>query len=100
MFLEKYVSELYFAQIIKKYSEDYLNILDEQKFLEICALFKKYNFYFLNDIVLSYLEIFQMDVIELNKKLLKLKEIHGDYFNVIIGNDLTLLEGVLGENYD
>lgn len=97
MFLEKYIDGIYFNQILKKYNEEYLNLLEEQNFLEIYTLFKKYNFYYINDIALSYLEIFEMDVIELNKKLLKLKEKYGEYFNVIIGNDITLLEEIMEE---
>lgn len=99
MFLEKYIDELYLSQIIEKYNEEYLSLLDEQNFLEIYALLKKYNFYFINDLALSYLEVFEMDVVELNKKLIKLKEKYGERFNIIMGNDLTIFSEIF-ERYE
>ena len=61
MFLEKYLSEVKFNLLLDTYEEFYLNDLDEEKFLEIYNLFKKYNFYFVDDIILNYLEIFFMN---------------------------------------
>ena len=35
MFLQKYVSEFYYNQILDNYKTEYLELLDEQNFLKI-----------------------------------------------------------------
>ena len=94
MFLEKYLSEVKFNLLLDTYEEFYLNDLDEEKFLEIYNLFKKYNFYFFDDIILNYLEIFFMNKEEVENKLLELKAKLGDKFNYKIGNDMRYLESI------
>lgn len=91
MFLEKYVSDLYLDIIYSNYDEDYVNNLDEKKFIEIYNLFKEYNFYFINDIILNYLEIFEMDYDEVEDRLIELKEKLGNNYVQIIGNDMSYL---------
>ena len=86
MFLEKYVSDLYLDIIYSNYDEDYVNNLDEKNFIEIYNLFKKYNFYFINDIILNYLEIFEMDYDDVEEKIIDLKEKLGNNFVQIICN--------------
>ncbi len=94
MFLEKYVDELYFNQILNKYNSEYLELLDENNFLEVLKVLSKYNLYFVNDIALSYLEIFEMDSNEFDMKLNKLREKYGEYFNVKIGNDIKIFDEI------
>lgn len=95
MFLEKYLSEVKFNLLLDTYEDFYLNDLDEVNFLEIYNLFKKYNFYFVDDIILNYLEIFFMDSSEVEDKILDLKDKLGDKFNYKIGNDMRFLESIL-----
>lgn len=47
MFLKKYVNEVYYDLIISNYDKTFLEGLDEENFLEIYNIFKKYNFYFI-----------------------------------------------------
>ena len=61
MFLEKYVNSTYYNMILNNYNIEYLNSLDEDNFIKIYNLFKKYKFYFIDDIVLKYLEILDYD---------------------------------------
>ncbi|MDD5979632.1 MAG: hypothetical protein PUC23_00785 [bacterium] len=58
MFLEKYLNEFYFDMVLYNYEESYLNSIDEENFIKIYEVFKKYSFYYINDIILKYLEIF------------------------------------------
>lgn len=95
MFLEKYLDEFYFKQVLLNYEEGYLRSLDEENFLQIYHLFLKYNFYFVNDIILNYLEIFEMDKTFVLEKLLFLKGKLGDKFNYIIGQDMRYLNYIL-----
>ena len=95
MFLNKYVSHLYLDIIYNNYDEEYLKIIDEENFKKIYELFKKYNFYFIEDIILKYLEIFEMDYDEVNNKILELKQKLGPEFVYIIGNNMTYLSEII-----
>lgn len=98
MFLEKYVNSTYYNLILNNYNSEYLNSLDEDNFIKIYNLFKKYKFYFIDDIVLKYLEIFDMDEDDVEEKINFLHEKLGDRYIYIIGNDLRYLDEIL--DYD
>ena len=92
MFLKKYISKQYLDLIFSNYSEDFLNILDEKSFKKIYNLFKSYGFYFIKDIILNYLEIFDMEYDDVNSGIIKLKEKLGEDFINLIGNNMIYLE--------
>mgnify|MGYP004464769549 FL=1 len=91
MFLQKYVSEFYYNQILDNYKTEYLKLLDEQNFLKIYKLFVEYKFYFIEDIILKYLEIFEMEYSEVKQKLELLRVELGKNFVFIIGNNMNYL---------
>lgn len=95
MFLEKYLDEFYYNMVLDNYEYEYLKILDEDNFKEVYNLLKKYNFYFINDIILNYIEIFELDTKLLEEKLNILKEELGDNYIYIIGNNMRYLEVLL-----
>ena len=55
MFLEKYLDEFYYNMVLDNYEYEYLKTLNEDNFKEVYNLLKKYNFYFINDIILNYI---------------------------------------------
>ena len=95
MFLNKYVSVLYLELIYDTYDEEFLANLDENNFIKIYNLLKESNLYFVDDIVLNYLEIFQMDYNDVYNGLLKLKEKLGNNYNYIIGSRMNYLEEII-----
>jgi len=95
MFLEKYVNKLYLDLIYSNYDERYINSLDENNFIKIYELLKQYNFYFINDIILNYLEIFEMEYDDVEEKLINLKEKLGNDFVNIIGNNMSYLDEII-----
>lgn len=95
MFLEKYVSNFYYNQILDNYKMDYLYSLDEQQFLSIYKLFLEYKFYFIEDIILKYIEIFELDYNLVKEKLDNLKHKLGNNFTYIIGNNVNYLDEIL-----
>jgi hypothetical protein len=95
MFLNKYVNNFYYNQIINNYEEEFIKSLNEDNFKKIYDLFISFNFYFVDDIILDYLEIFAMNPEYVKKKLLELKDKLGDRFNYIIGNDMTYLNSLI-----
>ena len=95
MFLQKYVSKFYYNQILDNYKKEYLELLDEQTFLKIYKLFVEYKFYFMEDIILKYLEIFEMDYNIVKEKIELLKNKLGNNFVYIIGNNMNYLDEIL-----
>lgn len=92
MFLNKYLDNFAYEEIIGNYNECYLCYLDENNFIQIYNVFKKYDFYFINDIIVNFLEIFSLDKSFVERKILELKEELGEKFVYIIGNDMRYLE--------
>ena len=77
------------------YEEWYLEGLDEKNFIEVYDVFKRYGFYFIDDIILNYLDIFCFDREEVEDGILDLKKELEDSFVSIIGNDMRYLEKIL-----
>ena len=69
MFLEKYLDEFYYNMVLDNYEYEYLKTLNEDNFKEVYNLLKKYNFYFINDMILNYIEIFELDTKLLEEKI-------------------------------
>lgn len=95
MFINKYVNDFYFGLIFHEYNKQYLNSLDEDNFSKIYILFKDNGFYFIEDIILKYLEIFSMDYDDVFEGIKLLKRKLGDNFVNIIGNDITHLDMII-----
>ena len=95
MFLEKYVNNFYLELIYNNYEEGFLNSLDETNFISIYNLLKENKFYFIDDIILKYLEIFEMEYEDVNNGLINLRNKLGENFVYIIGNDMSYLEEIL-----
>ena len=91
MFLNKYVNDVYYEMILEEYDEGYLSTLDEEQFKKVYNLFKEYGFTFIEDIILRYLEIFEMEYEKVREKLEDLKMELGVDFVYIISNNLSLL---------
>ena len=97
MFLQNYLDDFYYNQVINMYEADYLNTLDVVNLYKIYKLFELYEFYYIEDIILKYLEIFTIDYKIVNNGILKLKDKLGDLFVYKIGNDMTYLNEIIKE---
>jgi len=95
MFLKDFLSEIVYNQIIDNYEDEYLSNIDKNNFFQVLEMFKKYDFYFIEDIILNHLDIFTMDSNDVETKILELKDRLGDDFVSIIGNDLRYLTQIV-----
>ncbi len=95
MFLEKYLDDFYYNMVVDNYEYSYLEGLDEDNFKEIYKLLKEYHFYYINDIVLNYIEIFSLDKEEVEQKIKELKEKFGNNYVYLIGDDMRALDYIL-----
>jgi len=98
MFLNKYVNEFYYDLILENYDEEFLKTLDEYNFLLIYKLFESYKFYYIDDIIYKYLEIFTMDYKMVNDAIKLIEDKLGENFVYKIGNDMKYLNEIL--NYE
>ena len=66
MFLETVLSENNMELIYDKYDKEYLECIDPYNFANIYNLFLENKFYFIEDLIVKYLEIFTLnkDIIE------------------------------------
>lgn len=96
MFLDNYLDDVKLELLYSTYDDWYLEGLDEENFVNVYNVFKKYNFYFIDDIILNYLEIFELDPFDVDNKLIEFKNRLGDKFVYIIGEDMRYLEEILG----
>lgn len=99
MFLEKYLSNTKLELLYDVYEEEYLNTLDKHNFIEVYNVFSKYNFYFIDDIILNYLEIFELEPKHVENKILKFKNELGEKFVYIIGNNIKYLEKIFSPKF-
>ncbi len=95
MFLEKYLDDFYYNMVVENYDYNYLEGLDEDNFKEIYKLLKEYHFYYINDIILNYIEIFSLDKEEVEQKIKELKEKFGNNYVYLIGDDMRALDYIL-----
>lgn len=95
MFLDKYLSETKLDMLYSIYDDNYIYSIDYNNFMKIYNIFNQYQFYFIDDIIVNYLEIFTLDAEEVITKLEILKYQLGEKFVYIIGNDMRYLESLL-----
>ena len=100
MFLGKYLNDFYYDLVYDNYSSAYLEGLDESNFVAVYNVFNKYNFYFINDIILNYIELFEMNPYHVEKGILRLRNKLGNNFAFIIGNDMRFLNEIINEELE
>ena len=54
-----------------------------------------YNFYYINDIILNYIEIFSLDIDDVKNGIIELRNKLGSNYVYIIGNDMRYLDCLL-----
>ena len=99
MFLNKYLDSFYCDLVYDNYDFSYLEGLNENNFKNVYNIFSEYNFYFINDIILNYIELFEMNPIDVENSILKLRDKLGNDFVYIIGNDMKYLNEIIN-GYD
>ena len=75
-----------------KYNDYYIEGINYDNLISIYNLFKKYKFYYIDDILVNYLEIFEKDYDYVEEKILELRKDLGNDFVFIIGNDMRYLD--------
>lgn len=100
MFLETVLSETNMELIYDKYEKEYLECIDPYNFADIYNLFLDSKFYFIEDLIVKYLEIFTLrkDIIE--DAIFALESEYGSDYIYHIGKDLSLLDNAINEELE
>ena len=92
MFYNEYLNDDYLEELYHNYSMDYLKGMDMNNFYEIYNVFKKYKFDYIEEIILKYLDIFELDKEVVEEKIGNLIKILGSNYVDIISDDFNYLE--------
>ena len=95
MFLEKYLRPVYLDIVYNNYDNGYLKLLDEDNFNEVYNLLKRYGFYFIDDIIIDYIELFNIDSKYVEKAILDIKTLLGDDYIKKIGNNMVIINKII-----
>ncbi len=87
----KYLDDFYKEELLETYDTKLIESIDINNGKKILEILNKYDFYFIEDIILNYIEIFMMDASKVEEGILKLKDKLGDNYQMKIGDDLSLL---------
>lgn len=94
MFLYKYLSDIKLKLLYEVYEEEFINNLDEDNFIEVYNVFKKYGFTYIDDIIRMYLIIFTYDFEYVEEELVNIINSLGDNYLSLISKDLRLLSSI------
>lgn len=95
MFLGKYLNSTYMDLVYNSYDEKYLGLIDENNFDEIYSLLKENGFYFIDDIILNYLELFEIEKKYVKRALSEIKRVLGDDYVQQIGKNMMLIDKII-----
>lgn len=95
MFLEKYLNSTYLDLVYSNYEEEYINLLDEDNFKKVYTLLINNKFYFIDDIILNYLELFEIEEKYVELAIRDIKLILKDNFAKKIGKNMTLIDKII-----
>ena len=95
MFLNKYLNSTYLDLVYSNYEAYYMNLLDEDNFNKVYMLLKNNNFYFIDDIILNYLELFEIEEKYVQLAVSDIKSALGYDFVEQIGKDMTLIDKII-----
>ena len=93
--VDKYLNDTYLDILYSNYNLDYLKSIDENNFIEIYNLLKSKGFYFIEDIIINYMDIFELDSYYLNKVLTYLESKMGKDYIKRIGLNMTILDKII-----
>ena len=99
MFLDKYLNSVYMDIIYDTYDEKYLEIMNEDNFLRVCSLLKSKGFYFIEDIIIKYLEFFEIDVKYVEKAINDMERKLGSNYINILGNNISMISEIIDNCY-
>ena len=100
MFLETVFSDINMDLIKDKYDIEYLESLNPYRFASIYNIFINNKFYFIEDLIIKYLEIFTLSDEIVSNAIKGLEEDFGSDYIYYIGKDLSILDDAINEEIE
>ena len=100
MFLETVLSENNMELIYDKYDKEYLECIDPYNFANIYNLFLENKFYFIEDLIVKYLEIFTLNKDIIEDAIFALESEYGSDYIYYIGKDLSILDDAINNELE
>ena len=100
MFLETVLSETNMELIYDKYDKEYLECIDPYNFANIYNLFLENKFYFIEDLIVKYLEIFTLNKDIIEDAIFALESEHVSDYIYYIGKDLSILDEAINNELE
>lgn len=97
MFLENYLDEFYYNQVIDNYEYEYLCSFDYNNFKQVYDILVKYGFDYIEDIILRYIELFELEPKYVENSINMLINKLGINYVRIIGNDMRYFDNIIGD---
>lgn len=91
----KYLDEYYLKLLYNNYEDYYLKSIDEDNFNKVYNLLKDDNFKCINDLVVYYLEAFDIEPKYIELAINNAKNTIGDNYQDKISNDLKLFDKII-----
>jgi len=88
MFLENYLDDTYYDLVLDNYKYEYLENIDINNFKQVYDILVKYNFDYIQDIILNYIELFELEPSYVEDSIKNLIDELGNNYVRIIGNDM------------
>lgn len=95
MFLETVLSDINLSLLLDKYDKDYLDSIDPYRFASIYNIFIQNKFYFIEDLIVKYLEMFTLKESIIIDAISNLKDEYGNDYIYYIGKDLSILDNAI-----
>ena len=101
MFIEKYLDKDKLKLLYSVYEDWYIEGLDEEQFLKIYNFLEQEGFYFIDDVILNYLELFEIDEKYVRNAFVEVKNVLGDNYIKDLGKDMSVINKImeLAETY-
>ena len=91
----KYLDEHYLRLLYNNYEDYYLKSIDEENFDKVYNILVNDKFTFINDIIIYYLEAFELDSKYIEQSLKDMPNVIGDNYQEKISNNLKLFDEVI-----
>ncbi len=95
MFLDKYLNSTYLDLVYSNYEEAYINSLDADNFHKVYRLLVNNRFYFIEDIILNYLELFEIEAKYIQLALADIQSVLGNHFVEQIGRNMPFIDKII-----
>jgi hypothetical protein len=100
MFLLKYLNDIEYDLLLNKYDEEIISSINENNFEINYRYLVSKKIFFVNDLVLKYLEIFSLDNSVIVKTVGLMEEKYGKDYRFYVGNNISLFNDCLLEEME